>query len=48
MDEIVRGIRNAIYVNYRALRSLDPKLAFLLRVTSNDELRRAERMMGSR
>jgi hypothetical protein len=35
-------------VNYRALRSLDPKLAFLLRVTSNEELRRAERMMGSR
>ncbi len=48
MEEVVRGIRNAIYVNYRALRSLDPKLAFLLRVTSNDELRRAERMMGSR
>ncbi len=48
MDEVVRGIRNVIYVNYRALRSLDPKLAFLLRVTSNEDLRRAERMMGSR
>jgi molybdopterin-guanine dinucleotide biosynthesis protein A len=48
MDDVVKGIRNVIYVNYRALRSLDPKLAFLLRVTSNEELRRAERMMGSR
>jgi molybdopterin-guanine dinucleotide biosynthesis protein A len=48
MEDVVRGIRNVIYVNYRALRSLDPRLAFLLRVTSNEELRRAERMMGSR
>lgn len=48
MDSVMRGIRNAIYVNYRALRSLDPKLTFLLRVTSGEDLRRAERIMSGR
>ncbi|MEM2042416.1 MAG: NTP transferase domain-containing protein [Nitrososphaerota archaeon] len=48
MDSVMKGIRNAIYVNYRALRSLDPKLTFLLRVTSGEDLRRAERIMASR
>ncbi|MEN3048252.1 MAG: NTP transferase domain-containing protein [Candidatus Caldarchaeales archaeon] len=48
MNEVVGSMRNVIYINYRALRTLDPRLAFLLRVNSPEDLRRAELLMQRR
>ncbi|MCS7094199.1 MAG: NTP transferase domain-containing protein [Thaumarchaeota archaeon] len=48
MDVVIGEMRNVIYVNYRALRSMDPKLAFMLRVNSLEDLRRAELMIQRR
>ncbi|MCS7118025.1 MAG: NTP transferase domain-containing protein [Thaumarchaeota archaeon] len=48
MGDVVGGMRNVIYLNYRALRSLDPKLTFILRVNGPEDLRRAELLMQRR
>ncbi|MEM1922833.1 MAG: NTP transferase domain-containing protein [Nitrososphaerota archaeon] len=48
MDEIVKHIRNALYIYTGALRIFDEKMVLLYRVTSGTEARRAERIISSR
>lgn len=48
MDEIVSKMRNVLFINVNALRIFDDKLNLLLRVTSIEEARRAERIIRSK
>ena len=48
MDEIVSKMHNVLFINVNALKIFDDKLNMLLRVTSIEEARRAERIIKSK
>ncbi len=48
MDDIVSKMRNVLFINVNALKIFDEKLNILLRVTSIEEARRAERILRSK
>lgn len=48
MDEIVRHIKNALYIYTGALKIFDEKMNLLYRVTSSSDARRAEQIITSR
>ncbi|MEM1517905.1 MAG: NTP transferase domain-containing protein [Halobacteria archaeon] len=48
MDEIVSKMRNVLFINVNALKIFDDKLNLLLRVTSVEEAKRAERIIRSK
>lgn len=48
MDEIVSKMRNVLFINVNALKIFDDKLNLLLRVTSVEEAKKAERIIRSK
>jgi molybdopterin-guanine dinucleotide biosynthesis protein A len=48
MDDVVSKMRNVLFINVNALKIFDDKLNMLLRVTSIEEARRAERIIKSK
>ena len=48
MDEIVKKIRNILYINMNSFKAFDPKLQFIQHVNSRDDIRRAAEILKKR
>ncbi len=48
MDEIVKKIRNVLYINLNSFKAFDPKLQFIHHINSRDDIRKAAEILKKR